>query len=117
MHSRPFWLDLRFLLRETGGVSAASVQTVLIGDERGAGDMTAVGCWGVELRVPPGGTLDTFYTNAGRDWLSYCAPSYDASVDTRTLKAPVTLNVTFLDDEGRTGFLHFRGEARVIVDP
>ena len=116
MHSQPFWLDLRFLLRETGGHSGASLQTVFIGDERGGGDTTAVGCWGVALRVPPGETLDTFYTKAGWDWLSYCAPTYVASVDTTTLKAPVRLQVTFIDDEGRTGFLHFRGEARVVVE-
>ena len=78
--------------------------------------MAWVACWRDALRVPPGGTLDTFYTKAGWDWLSYCAPTYDTSVNTTTLNAPVTLRVTFLDDEGRTGFLDFRGEARVVVD-
>jgi hypothetical protein len=36
---------------------------------------TGPGCWRDALRVPPGGTLDVFETDAGIDWLGYCGVS------------------------------------------
>jgi hypothetical protein len=112
----PFWFDIRFLLRETGGTSGATLQTVFVGDHSGGGELAWVECWRDPLRVPPGGTLDTFYTQAGWDWLSYCGPWYGGAVNTHNLTAPVTIHVTFLDDEGRPGVYNFRGEARLIVE-
>ncbi len=59
---------------------------------------TGPGCWGDTLRVPPGGTLDTFDTDSGATWLGYCAPG----AASRTQAGRVSLIVTFTDDDGRS---------------
>ena len=99
INGHDFGYDVRFQLRETSGHSGATIMNVLVGDLRGGGDNTGPSCWGVPLRVPPGGTLDTFFTDAGRDWLSYCGvgsgfPTQEARVV-----------VAFADDEGYTGIV------------
>src|SRR5262249_15685478 len=95
-----FQYELRFLLRETTGKSGATIENLLVGDGRGGGDNTGPACWRETLRVPPGGTLDTFYTEAGWKWLGYCGifPNF------RTENPPMLyVVVTFKDDDGRTG--------------
>jgi hypothetical protein len=90
----------RFLLRETTGNSGATILNVLTGDGRGGADSTGPGCWGKVLRVPPGGMLDTFYTQEGADWLSYCG-----------VWGGMFVTVRFADDTGRIGTV----SAQVIV--
>jgi hypothetical protein len=89
--------EVRFLLRELEGKSGATIQTVsLPGEERYRT------CWRAPLRVPPGGTLDVFYTDAGLEWLGDCAPyasGFTGPVD------DLELVVTFKDDDGRAGIV------------
>ena len=87
---------VRFALAETGGKSGATIQNI----ETAIEDRFNTGpeCWRDTLRVPPGGTLDTFDTDAGEKWLGYCAP--DAA--SRTEASRVSLVVTFTDDDGRS---------------
>ena len=59
-------------------------------------DETGPGCWRDQLRVPPGGVLDTFYTDAGSDWLLYCGPGSGGPIATPSLMIRVTLK----DDDG-----------------
>ena len=92
-----FGYDVRFQLRETSGNSGATLQDVFVGDLFGGGDHTGPGCWGQALRVPPGGTLDTFYSDAGRNWLSYCGVG--GSHPTKSVR----VLVMFTDDDGRLG--------------
>ena len=91
------WGEVRFLLRETSGVSGATVREVVV---PGGGDPSDPACWGRELRVPPGGTLDTFYTDDGVRWLGYCGPWGITAAQPRD---PITVIVRFYDDEGRLG--------------
>jgi len=56
-------------------------------------------CWITELRIPPGGTLDTFYTDAGAQWLGYCWVGIDALPGLSNLG----LEVIFKDDFGVEG--------------
>jgi hypothetical protein len=61
--------DVRIQLRETSGKSGATITNVLVGDVRGGGDNTGPSCWGVALRIPPGGMLDTFIpTRVATGW-------------------------------------------------
>ena len=87
---------VRFALAETGGKSGATIQNIetAIEDRFNTGS----GCWRDTLRVPPGGTLDIFDTDAGEKWLSYCAP--DAA--SRTEANRVSIVVTFTDDDGHS---------------
>jgi len=94
----PFGYELRFRLRETNGNSGATIQNVSVEDSGGT-DNTGPDCWRDILRVPPGGTLDIFYTYAGQDWLSYCAPWSGGRTETPQLRVVVT----FTDDDGRRG--------------
>jgi hypothetical protein len=90
----------RFQLRETSGRSGATIQNLFVGDPvRGGGDNTGPGCWGSALRVPPGGTLDTFYSDEGWDWLGYCGV-YGSGTSAVGALAVV---VTFTDDDGVAG--------------
>jgi hypothetical protein len=89
---------VRFRLRETAGESAAEIGDLLvIGPDESA--WTGPSCWGDTLRVPPGGTLDTFDTEAGLKWLLYCAPGTAGKTATPTLR----LIVYFSDDFGHSG--------------
>ena len=94
-----FEYEPRFQLRETGGKSGATIQNVFLGAVNGGGDNTGPVCWRDVLRVPPGGTLDTFYTDEGYKWLGYCGVWSNGSSETPTLQ----LIVTFTDDDGVTG--------------
>ena len=89
---------VRFRLRETGGESGATVGDILVS---GAGESQETGpaCWRDSLRVPPGGTLSTFETDEGLEWLLYCAPGSGGTTPTPTLR----VTVHFTDDSGRTG--------------
>lgn len=100
-----FGYDVRFQLRETSGNSGATIKNVLVGDLRGGGDNTGPSCWVVPLRVPPGGVLDTFFTDAGRDWLGYCG----VGAGFPTQEARVV--VDFADDDGRIGFVEVIAKA------
>ena len=91
-----FGYDVRFLLRETGGRSGATVLAVGIFNPDQS-DVTGRDCWRDPLRVPPGGVLDTFHTDAGQYWLAYCSPGSAGYARNRSL----TIAVTFADDEGR----------------
>jgi len=93
-----FGYEVRFLLRETGGRSGATVQRVVVYGPSGS-DETGPGCWRDSLRVPPGGVLDTFHTDAGQYWLAYCSPGSGGVVRTPSL----TITVRFADDDGRVG--------------
>ena len=81
----------RFQLRETSGKSGATIQTFLVG-----GDRTGPDCWGPALRVPAGGTLDTFYSDEGWKWLGYCGVWGSG----KSAVATVHVSVTFADDNG-----------------
>ena len=91
---RGSWSETRFLLRETGGSSGAEILEVTMRDRSGEANSEGSSCWRDKLRVPPGGVLDTFYTDAGWDWLGYCAPG---------VPTPVEVIVRFADDDGRLG--------------
>ena len=89
---------VRFLLRETGGASGAVIERVVVYGPSGSNE-TDAGCWRGSLRVPANGALDTFYTDAGADWLLYCAPGADGDVATPSLYVVVA----FKDDNGVGG--------------
>jgi hypothetical protein len=91
-----FGYDVRFLLHETGGLSGATVTGIYVSGPDGS-DGTGPSCWGDALRVPPGGTLDIFHSDAGREWLAYCAPGTGGAI----AKPNLIVEVSFSDDEGR----------------
>jgi len=95
---RNYGFGTRFLLRETSGKSGATILSVVVSSPNGS-DETGPGCWLETLRVPPGATLDIFYTDEGARWLVYCAPG----TGERTAVSQVGLIVSFADDEGRRG--------------
>jgi hypothetical protein len=68
-----FGYAVRFLLREVKGASGATIQRIVIYSPLGSDEASAV-CWRDTLRLPPGGTLDTFSTDDGARWLGYCGP-------------------------------------------
>jgi hypothetical protein len=86
---------VKFLLSETTGTSGATITGVRVSTSREA-EETGPSCWRTPIRVAPGGTLDVFDT--GWVSLSYCAPSV---LPFSTL--PVSVLVTYQDDEGRLG--------------
>ncbi len=94
-----FGYDVRFQVRETGGKSGGTVQNVFVQNPDGGGDNTGPGCWVTPLRVPPSGILDTFYTDEGSRWLSYCAPASGGNSAMPVLR----ITVTFTDDQGGVG--------------
>lgn len=91
-----FEAEVRFLLRETGSTSGATVRTVIVPGETRDGFCTA------GLYVSPGGVLDTYYTDEGFRSLGYCS-TYLGIVPTRTLGVPASVSVTFADDDGVLG--------------
>jgi len=93
-----FGYGVRFLLRETGGRSGATIDRVVVYGPSGS-DETDPGCWRASLRVPPEGELDTFYTDAGAAWLSYCGPGSGG----HTASPVLHIVVTFRDDKGVVG--------------
>jgi hypothetical protein len=97
---RASWLEPHVLLRETGRQSGATLLEVLVSDRNGGGASIAGSCLQGMRVVAPGGVLDTFYTDGGWDWMSYCAPH---------VEDPVRVTIDFADEEGRRG----RVEARI----
>ena len=98
-----FWVAVRFLLKETGGNSGATIQSIFVRNGRtGSGEQISGLCT-EGLRIPAGGVLDVFYTDEGYRWLSYCAPANVALIGSPILEFPVRVSVVFLDDEGRMG--------------
>jgi hypothetical protein len=95
-----FLYEPRFQLRETSGKSGATIQNLFVADPvLGGGDNTGPGCWRIALRVPPGGTLDTFYSDEGWNWLGYCGVWGGGTSAT----GAVSVVVTFTDDDGVSG--------------
>ena len=99
-----FGYEPRFQLREASGNSGATIQNVAIVAPNGGSDNTGPSCWQDTLRVAPGAVLDTFYTDAGARWLSYCAPWSGGNSETPDLRVVVT----FSDDEGHVGSVQSR---------
>jgi hypothetical protein len=91
--------EVRFLLRETAGLSGATITLVVVRNpsQRTQGtysQATGESCWLTSLRVPPRGTLDVFHTDAGSAWLSYCYVGIDGAPGIPSLE----LDVHFVDD-------------------
>lgn len=98
----PFYFyDVRFQLRETSGASGAIIRNVFYGDLSGSGYNVEPGCWRHDLRVQPGRTIDTFYTDEGVEVLAdhYCWPGTSSP----TPLAHLQVVVSFTDDDGRPG--------------
>ena len=93
-----FGYGVRLLLREVKGASGATIERIVIHSPSGS-DEASVGCWRDTLRLPPGGTLDTFYIDDGARWLGYCGPGSGGDTATPTLYAVVS----FIDDFGVAG--------------
>ena len=89
----------RFQLRETSGHSGATIQNIFLENANGGGSNTGPGCWETVLRVPPGGTLDTFYSDEGWNWLGYCGVWEGGQTAAVTLQVVVS----FTDDNGVAG--------------
>ena len=85
--SARFEVEVRFLLRETGGKSGATIRSIFLGDGRGGGEMRDGICTD-GLRVPAGGVLHTFYTDEGFESLGYCS-TYWGTISTPTFNDPV----------------------------
>ena len=91
-----------FLLRETSGKSGARIDRIVVHGPSGS-DATGPGCWLDTLRVPPLGSLDTFYTDEGARWLGYCGPGSGGT----TASPSLLVTVTFTDDFGVSGSIDF----------
>ena len=95
-----FAVEVRFLLRETGGNSGATVESFFLGDGTGGGASFAGFCL-EGLRVLPGGVYDTLNTDEGYASWGYCAPYW--GVVRAPIKEVMFLTVNFVDDVGRAG--------------
>ena len=96
--------EVRLLLRESSGRSGATIKSIDVSNPNpapgGTGSQgTGESCWVDTQRAPPGGTLDTFYTDAGSRWLSYCYVGIDGPAVVSSLK----VDVRFQDDDGHAG--------------
>ena len=101
-----FSYEVRFLLRETSGRGGATVFRVAVfgpTDE----SRTGVECWReqVQMRIPPGGVLDIFHTDAGAKALSYCGPVSEGT----TANPSLAVSVFFNGEDGSAG----RVDARI----
>jgi hypothetical protein len=98
---------VRFLLRETTGLGGVTVQNVWPVSPDGVDEGYSYGptCFQRTLRVPPGGTLDVFDSDAGLSSLG-CQP-YTWG---RMVANHLDLVVTFRDDDGR------EGETKAVID-
>ena len=98
-----FGYEARFLLRETSGRGGATVYRVVVfGPTASDVNPTGVECWRDRVRVPPGGSLDTFHSDAGATWLAYCGAGSGGTTATPTL----AVQVFFRDDEGRAASIY-----------
>ena len=91
-----FYFITKFALTETGGTSGATIKDIWVSVAGGDSSGTGAGCWRTPIRVAPGATTDAF--DAGWDGLAYCAPFGFGRVP-----SIVTINVSFVDDDGRAG--------------
>ena len=96
--------EVRFLVREIGGRSGATVKEVKVINPAAASggtyaQLASESCWREELWVAPGGTLDTFYTDEGSRWLGYCYVGIDGPPAVSSLQ----LQVFFVDDHRNHG--------------
>jgi hypothetical protein len=99
--------EVRFLLREVGGQSGATIKTVVVrnpanGTSGTGSQENGESCWRTPVRVPPGGTLDTFYTDEGSAWLGYCFDGIDGKLSDSDLE----VEAQFVDDQGQYGWVH-----------
>jgi len=92
----------RFMLREVGGQLGATIEYINIFDpQTNSWNATGPTCWGTPLHVAANGVLDTFFTDQGADWLSYCAPGTEGTSPKPTLR----IVITFASDNGASGTL------------
>jgi hypothetical protein len=100
-----FSLEVRFLLRETGGNSGATVEHFFLGGEGGGGAwFGGPGICGEGMRVPAGGVYDTLNTDEGFAWWGWCAPFWGVDkLGAPPREYPIFLTVYFEDDEGHKG--------------
>jgi hypothetical protein len=97
-----FGYEVRFLIRETGGKSGATINQITVyGPD--SSDITNAGCWRDAQRVAPLGKLDTFYTDLGSKWLAYCGPGSAG----KTPSPSLDVTLTFTDDAGVVGSISF----------
>jgi hypothetical protein len=96
-----FSLEVRFLLRETGGKSGATVKSFFLGDGTGGGAWFAGVCL-EGLRVLPGAVYDELNTDEGYESWGYCAP-YWGVVRAPIKEIPIFVTANFVDDDGREG--------------
>jgi hypothetical protein len=108
-----YWVG--FLLRETSDRSGATIVRVVVYGPSGSdeydygteifslpsGSVGRNACYDAsdKMRVPAHGELDTFYTEAGAKWLSYCAPGTGGKIAEPILH----VIVAFRDDSGVVG--------------
>jgi hypothetical protein len=91
----------RFLLRETSGKSAATLQEIKVTATPGFSEVTGPRCVG-PMHVPAGGTLDLFYTDANLAGLAYCSP-FPSGTGNLDDARQIEVVVTFTDDAGGMG--------------
>ena len=103
-----FGYEPRFLLREASGNSGATIQNIAVVAPNGNTDNAGPLCWRETIRVPPEEVLDTFFTDAGANYLSYCAPGSGGHSATPDL----LVVVTFIDDEGHSGAVQSRATVK-----
>jgi hypothetical protein len=96
-----FSLEVRFLLRETGGKSGATVNDFFVEHGVLGGGAWFGGPCGGGFRVPPGDVYDTLNTDDGFASWGYCAPYL--GVEKLGEEYPLFLTVYFEDDEGNPG--------------
>ena len=77
---------MRFLLRETGGNSGATIRSIFLGDGEGGGEMRDGICTD-GLRVPAGGVLRRFYTDEGFESLGIARPTWAPSARQRSISS------------------------------
>jgi hypothetical protein len=102
MSTTTYGYGVRFLLRETGNRSGATVNRIAVYGPKGI-DIADSGCWQDQQYIPRLGQLDTFYTDAGAAWLLYCGPGAEGGTATPAL----TVIVTFTDDADMVGSISF----------
>jgi|KBSSwiStaDraftv2_1062776.scaffolds.fasta_scaffold385363_2 hypothetical protein len=90
----------RFMLREVGGQVGATIERIdVFNPETNSWNAAGPSCWGTALHVGANGSLDTFFTDEGADWLGYCAPGNEGTSPKPTLR----ILVMFASDNGARG--------------
>jgi hypothetical protein len=99
---RNYFYAIKFSLKETSGMSGATIVSVASGVDGVASETTGPSCWVEQIRVEPGGTLDVF--DKGWDTFGYCAPTGLSVLPASS----VVIVVTFADDDNRMGSVDAR---------